>query len=271
MQALVKSYREPATLWKTDLNSAAKALLSGLSVILLTAGCSSSATITNPNFQKDLDSDSQASNSSSQESASPAPSATLEVNPEKQMEKSLSVVETHFWPSDDYQRWNFVAYIENPNEDFAWIFERFAFEAFDSEGVLLDSSSEYATIMPKSTEVFYGYWFDIGNNIVSEINVRGTTSGSLLSSTPGFFKVENIEYSTGRFSSEVSGVLVSNFEEDQESVEVVIVIRDSTGKILTADNGYVSRVPAGGKARFEVSLFDFEVRDSMKIEVHPKL
>jgi hypothetical protein len=93
--------------------------------------------------------------------------------------------------------------------------------------------------MPNSTGVFYGYWFDIGNNIVSEINVRGTTSGSLLSSTPGFFEVENIEY--------------------------------STGKILTADNGYVSRVRAGGKARFEVSLFDFEVRDSMKIEVHPKL
>jgi len=181
------------------------------------------------------------------------------------------VVETYFWPSDDYERWNYVAYVENPNTDFAWIFESFDFEAYDSDGVLLDSSVEYATILPNSTGVFYGYWFDIGNNIVTEMSVRGVSNGTLLDSTPGNFEVESIEYSNGRFSSEVSGVLVSNFEEDQESVEVVIVIRDSNGTIITADNGYVSRVPAGGKARFEVSLFDFEVSDSMQIEVHPKL
>jgi hypothetical protein len=248
-----------------------KALSLGVSALLLMAGCSSSTTIENPNFQDVEDSESQDSAATSEETASPSPESTVEATAEKPLQDDLSVVETYFWPSDDYERWNYVAYVENPNTDFAWIFESFDFEAYDSDGVLLDSSVEYATILPNSTGVFYGYWFDIGNNIVTEMSVRGVSNGTLLDSTPGNFEVESIEYSNGRFSSEVSGVLVSNFEEDQESVEVVIVIRDSNGTIITADNGYVSRVPAGGKARFEVSLFDFEISDSMQIEVHPKL
>ena len=253
------------------MKNVTKALSLGVSALLLMAGCSSSTTIENPNFQDVEDSESQDSAATSEETASPSPESTVEATAEKPLQDDLSVVETYFWPSDDYERWNYVAYVENPNTDFAWIFESFDFEAYDSDGVLLDSSVEYATILPNSTGVFYGYWFDIGNNIVTEMSVRGVSNGTLLDSTPGNFEVESIEYSNGRFSSEVSGVLVSNFEEDQESVEVVIVIRDSNGTIITADNGYVSRVPAGGKARFEVSLFDFEISDSMQIEVHPKL
>lgn len=253
------------------MNNFAKALSLGVAALFLITGCASSTTIENPNFQDVEDSESQDSTATSEETASPSAEPTAEATAEKPLQDDLSVVETYFWPSDDYERWYFVAYIENPNTDFAWIFERFDFEAYDSDGVLLDSSVDYATILPDSTEVFYGYWFDVGNNIVTEMDVRGVSNGSLLDSTPGYFEVESIEYSNGRFSSEVSGVLVSNFEEDQESVEVVIVIRDSSGTIITADNGYVSRVPAGGKARYEISLFDFEILDSMQIEVHPKL
>jgi hypothetical protein len=247
-----------------------RALSLGVAALFLIAGCASAATIENPNFQDVEDSESQPT-SAGQETASPSPETTVKATAEKPKQEDLSVVETYFWPADDYERWYFVAYIENPNEDFAWISESFDFEAYEAEGILLDSSVEYATILPNSTAVFYGYWFDIGNNIVTEMDVRGVTSGTLLDSPTGNFEVESIEYSNGRFSSEVSGVIVSNFESDQESVEVVVVIRDSSGTILTADSGYVSRVPAGGKARYEISLYDFEVLDSMEIEVHPKL
>lgn len=253
------------------MKNVTKALSLGVTALLLMVGCSSSTTIENPNFQDVEDSESQGSTETAKETASPSPEATVEATAEKPQQQELSVVETYFWPSDDYERWYFVAYLENPNEEFAWIFEGFEFEAFDSDGILLDSSSEYATILPNSTEVFYGYWFDIGNNIVTEMSVRGSANGSLLDSTPGFFEVDSIEYSNERFSSEVSGVITSNFSEDQESVEVVAVVRDSAGAILTADSSYVSRVPSGGKARFEITFFDFEFDDSMQIEVHPKL
>lgn len=253
------------------MNNFTKALSLGVTALFLITGCASSTTIENPNFQDVEDTESQGSTANSEETASPSPESTVEATAEKPLQDDLSVVETYFWPSDDYERWNYVAYIENPNADFAWMFEAFDFEAYDSDGVLLDSSVEYATILPNSTGVFYGYWFDIGNNIVTEMNVRGASNGKLLDSPPGSFEVESIEYSNGRFSTEVSGVLVSNFESDQESVEVVVVIRDSSGAIVTADSGYVSRVPAGGKARYEVSMYDFEISDSMQIEVHPKL
>lgn len=238
----------------------------------LLAGCGAApTTIENPNFQEESSTEQASPSPTAEASESPSPTATAEPTPEKPQQKDLSVVETYFWPDDDYDRWYFVAYIENDNDDFAWIFESFDFEAYDADGVLLDSSTEYATILPSSTEVFYGYWFDIGNNIVTSMEVFGPTNGTLLDSETGNFEVESIEYSNGRFSSDVSGVIVSNFVEDQESVEVVVVVRDSKGVIVTADNSYVSRVPAGGKARFEVTLFDFEVLDSMEIEVYPKL
>ena len=238
----------------------------------LLVGCGAApTTIENPNFQEESSTEQVSPSPTAEASESPSPTATAEPTPEKPQQKDLSVVETYFWPDDDYERWYFVAYIENDNDDFAWIFESFYFEAFDSDGVLLDSSTEYATILPSSTEVFYGYWFGIGNNIVTSMEFRGPTSGTLLDSETGSFEVESVEYSNGPFSSEVSGVIVSSFFEDQESVEVVVVVRDSQGVIVTADNSYVSRVPAGGKARFEVTLFDFEVLDSMEIEVYPKL
>ena len=239
--------------------------------VLLTGCAAATTTIDNPNFEDDSAIEESSPRPSAEASNSPSPQATAEPTPEKPQQKDLSVVETYFWPDEDYDRWYFVAYIENDNDDYAWIFEGFDFEAYDSEGVLLDSNTEYATILPNSTEVFYGYWFDIGNNIVTNMEVFGPTNGTLLDSETGNFEVESIEFSNGRYSSDVSGVIASNFSEDQESVEVVVVIRDNDGRIITAENSYVSRVPAGGKSRYEVTLFDFEVTDDMKIEVYPKL
>ena len=238
---------------------------------LLTGCAAATTTIDNPNFEDDSAIEESSPRPSAETSESPSPTATAEPTPEKPQQNDLSVVETYFWPDEDYDRWYFVAYIENDNDDFAWIFEGFDFEAYDSEGVLLDSNTEYATILPNSTEVFYGYWFDIGNNIVTNMEVFGPTNGTLLDSETGNFEVESIEFSNGLYSSDVSGVIASNFSEDQESVEVVVVIRDADGRILTAENSYVSRVPAGGKSRYEVTLFDFEVSDDMEIEVYPKL
>jgi len=244
-------------------------LVAVLSVLVLT-GCG-----TGPEFGEVSsaiqDSQEMQGESSTDAAESPSPEAAEEPTPDKPQQRDLSVVETYFWHDAYYDRWFFVAYIENDNDDFAWIFENFDFEAYDSDGVLLDSSPKYATILPNSTEVFFGYWFDIGNNIVTSMEVFGPKDGTLLDSETGSFEVESIEYSNGRRMSEVSGVVVSNFVEDQESVEVVVVIRDSNGVIVTADNTYVSRVPAAGKARFEVTLFNFEVLDSMEIEVYPKL
>lgn len=249
-----------------------RASISILIASALLTGCAAApTTIENPNFKDDSSAEESSPSPSAEASNSPSPTATAEPTPEKPQQKDLSLVETYFWPDEDYDRWFFVAYLENPNNDFAWIFEGFDFEAYDSDGVLLDSNTEYATILPNSTEVFYGYWFDIGNNIVSRIEVLGPTNGTLLDSETGNFEVESIEFSNGRYSSDVSGVIVSNFSEDQESVEVVVVIRDSDGRILTAENSYVSRVPAGGKSRYEVTIYDFEVTDDMVIEVHPKL
>lgn len=267
----MKSCPELAIRWRIDLNKVALALSLLLSGAILLAGCTTSTTIENPNFEEEENASSQTTESTVEEEPESSEEQNAEEVVEQPKQDDLGIAETFFWPSDDYDRWYFVAYIENPNTEYAWLSEPFDFEAFDSEGVLLDSDFEYGTILPNSTGVFYGYWFDIGNNMVSSMEVRGPTDGTLVGGDTGFIEVESIDYSNGRFSTDVSGVLVSNFESDQESVEVIVVIRDSSGSIITADRSYVDRLPAGGKARFEVSIFDFEVTDSMQIEAHPML
>lgn len=243
----------------------------GISCLVLLAGCTSSTTIENPNFEEEESQTQQTTEPPAEEQPEPSDEPAVEELDEAPKQEDIGVVETYFWPADDFDRWYFVAYIENPNAEYAWLSERFDFEAFDSEGVLLDTDFGYGTILPNSTGVFYGYWFDIGNNMVASMEVRGSMDGTLVGGDTGFVEVESVDYSNDRFSTEISGVLISNFESDQESVEVVVVIRDSSGTIINADRSFVSRLPAGGKARFEVSIFDFEITDSMQIEVHPML
>ncbi len=186
-------------------------------------------------------------------------------------QKPLVVAEASFWASDDLDSWKYLVLIQNPNESFGWISESFVVEAFDSDGVLLDSDSKYSTLLPKGTLALTGTFYDVGGSAsIANLEVRAPVEGE---NTGPLGKIGNVVFSdvsfkNERWSTSVSGIATSTFDEDQELVSVIIVIRDKSGKVVDADYTYIDRLPGMGKARFEESFFDLKITSSMTIETY---
>jgi hypothetical protein len=183
----------------------------------------------------------------------------------------LALVETAFWPSDDLDYWTYLVLIENPNSSIGWLDESFVVEAFDVDGVLLDSDSHYSTVLPKATLALTGKFFSIGgSSAIAELDVRASEKG--VDTGPlgeiGSVVLSEVSFENDRWSSVVSGIATSTFEDDRTYVSVVIVIRDNNGEVIAADYTVIERLPGGGKTRFEETFFDLEIKSNMTIETY---
>jgi hypothetical protein len=173
--------------------------------------------------------------------------------------QELTLVETAFGQSSyDSSTWWYVAVVDNPNEDYIFSFAGIDVEALDANGTILDSSSDYRTILAGRTAVV-GTFFSVGDGQITELNVRGpaaTDATRAPSSTTGGFQIADVLPTTDDYSTNVHGNVTSTFAEDQELVQVVVIARNGAGAIGAAESGYIDRLPSGGTAQFEVRFFD---------------
>lgn len=232
----------------------------GILCIGFLVGCSSNDAATAPSASSPPSQTSQAEENPSEADSSPG-------------QVTLLVTETSFWPSDDLAYWTYLVLIENANTNFAWLDESFTVEAFDSDGVLLDSDNNYSTLLPQATLALTGRLYDIGSSAITEIVVRASDNGT---NTEALGQIGNVtfsevEWANDRFSAEVFGIATSSFEDDQRNVSIVIVVRGEDGEVVAADTAFIQRLPTGGKARFEATFWDLEITADMTIETYLKL
>ncbi|CAH0123301.1 hypothetical protein [Microbacterium sp. Bi121] len=182
-----------------------------------------------------------------------------QADPAEDERQDLALVETAFGRSDfDSSTWWYVAVIDNPNEDYIFSFSGIDVEALDASGTILDSSSDYRTILSGRTAVT-GTFFDVGQGEIASLEVRGPEASAATrapQSSTGAFDVTDVAATSDEWSTNVNGKVTSSFADDQESVMVVVVARDASGKIIGAESGYIDRLPTGGTAQFEVTFFD---------------
>lgn len=173
--------------------------------------------------------------------------------------QELTLVETAFGQSAyDSGTWWYVAIFENPNEDYVFSLAGIDVEALDANGTILDSSSDYRTILSGRTAVV-GSFFSVGDGQITSIEVRGpaaTDATRAPSSSTGTFQIADVVPTTDDYSTSVHGTVTSTFADDQELVEVVVIARNAAGAIIGAEAGYIDRLPTGGTAQFEVRFFD---------------
>ncbi|WP_226533611.1 FxLYD domain-containing protein [Microbacterium paraoxydans] len=173
--------------------------------------------------------------------------------------EEITVVETAFGQSSyDPGTWWYVAIIENPNDDYIFSFSGIDIEALDENGTILDSSSDYRTLLSGRTALA-GSFFSVGDGQITELSLRGPGATDAIKapgSTTGSFEIADLTPTTDDYSTTVRGTVASTFGEDQEFVQVVVIARNAAGAIIGADVGYVERLPAGGTAQFEVLFFD---------------
>lgn len=174
--------------------------------------------------------------------------------------RDLAVVETAFGrTSYDPNTWWYVVILENPNADYVFDFATVDIEALGADGTILDTSSDYPTILSGPT-VITGIFTEVGQGEIVELDVRGPAATDAIASPfdeTGAFVIEGVTPTSDGYSTSVTGTVSGSFESEQEFVSIVVVARAPDGRILGAEYGYVERLPSDGtKVQFEAVFFD---------------
>jgi hypothetical protein len=185
--------------------------------------------------------------------------------------KDLAVAETAFGRDDD--TWWYAVVVDNPNKDAVFETASIDVEALDKSGTILDSDSHFQTLLSGKT-VLVGKFFDVGTAKIAKLNVRGPDGSEAIDADAddtGTLKVGGVKHRSDGFEVKVNGTVTSTFASDQELVNVAVLARNPAGKIIAAETGYIDRLPAGGKAQFEVDFFNDKLPKTTKYEAHASL
>ncbi len=165
----------------------------------------------------------------------------------------------------------YAVQVTNPNENHVFASAGIDVEAYDANGVLVDTDSTYGVIL-SGTSWYVGDFFDIGSSQIDHIEVRGPTAESATHSPAaetGMFTVSEVTTGSEYDYMTVNGTVSSNFSEDQNGVRIDLIARDGSGRIVGVDYTFTDRVPAGGTAAWNVGFW--EVPLDSKVEAYPHL
>jgi hypothetical protein len=177
---------------------------------------------------------------------------------------------TSFGMDDNGWGW-YAVEVTNPNADYIFGMAGLEVEAYDAAGVLLDTDTNYGTILQGSS-VYVGKFLSINSGVIDRIEVRGPTAEAATYSPAaetGSFTMGDITTGAEYDWMTVNGTVTSNFSEDQDMVRIDLVARDASGAIVGVDFTYTDRVPAGGTAAWDLSLW--EVPLDSTVEAYPHL
>lgn len=187
----------------------------------------------------------------------PRPTATP--TPEAAEAEELVVVKSAFGRTDhDNTMWWYAVVLDNPNPDWIFDFAEVTVEAIGADGTILDSGSDYLTILPGEFAVS-GTFFDVGSAEIDHLDVRGPVADdaeAAPSDGVGELTVSDIDSSANEYMTTVGGILSGTFASEQELVKVVVIASNAAGEIIGADFTFVDRLPVDGRVRFEVTFFD---------------
>lgn len=185
--------------------------------------------------------------------------ATTDDEPVADDRQDLILVESAFGrTSYDPTTWWYVVVIDNPNEDYIFDLASVDVEALDAAGTILDSSSEYRTILSGRTAIS-GTFLSIGDGEIAELDVLGPEATEAIRSPldeTGTFTIEGLTPTTDSYSTTVRGTVTADFESEQELVEIVVIARNPAGAIIGAEWAYIDRLPPGGTVQFEAMFLD---------------
>lgn len=165
----------------------------------------------------------------------------------------------------------YAVQLTNPNEDYVFGNAGVDVEAYDAAGVLIDTGTDYSTILSGSSW-FVGTFFNVGSAQIDRIEVRGPTADAATYSPAaetGSFTLGEVTTGSEYDWLTVNGTVTSAFSEDQELIRIDLLARDGAGKIIGVNSTYTDRVPAGGTAAWNVQLW--QVPLDSKVEAFPHL
>ncbi len=165
----------------------------------------------------------------------------------------------------------YAVQVTNPNEDYVFTsLAAIEVEAYDAAGVLLDTDASYGTIL-QGESYYVGKFLNIGAGVIDHIEVRGPTADAATHSPAaetGTFTMGAITTGQEYDWMTVNGTVTSNFSEDQDLVRIDLIARNPQGQIVGVDFAFTDRVPAGGTAAWNVSLWEVPLDSTVTAYAH---
>ena len=168
------------------------------------------------------------------------------------------VVESVYPVSDTfgnvYVKW--AAVIENPNVELYGIFPTISVTARDEAGAVISTQDSVLFELPPGLKMAVtGQLSSTAVPTTFEIKPAKVEWKPTKTRADDYklFGVEKASMSaSGKNLFQVTGDITNPYDKDIESIAVVVLLRDATGKLVGGDTGYVTGLSANGSRPFEV-------------------
>ncbi len=189
----------------------------------------------------------------------------------------LELVESGYAIKDGFDTYyiQYALVVKNPNTERAVRFPNVRITARDADGTILGTEDIVgSSILPEGTwySAFQGPSVESEPATVDFELVQPDESDWVL---PDFIdnagEPLSVENSAKR-KDKIVGEVVNSNDFDINSVAVVVLFRDDSGKLLAGETTYTDKVSAGGKIPFEISLWgadDGYITDNFEVHAYP--
>jgi hypothetical protein len=155
----------------------------------------------------------------------------------------------------DDQEIGFGMLIENPNGNFAIENSQYHVTAFAEDGHVLATEEGYVEVLlPNQILGVAGTTYLVEGTDVARIDAHVLVGGFVESDPIPYFTAENVTYQPDAYFPQVTGQIVSPYDQDITDVRVSAILYNEAGEIVGGGFTYLDFAPANGKAAAEVSI-----------------
>jgi hypothetical protein len=160
--------------------------------------------------------------------------------------------------------------IDNPDTDRAATYVQIVATFRDADGEVVDvDSGSISGIGPSGRGAFASEWMSGIPDTARTLEVVALATGWSADPAAGDVTVSGVKVRPQEYGGvDVTGELVSTFERNVESLNVVVVFRSVDGTLIGGSSSYVDFVPAAGSVGFSISS-SFEHPRTATAEVWP--
>jgi hypothetical protein len=164
----------------------------------------------------------------------------------------------------------YYALLRNPNEgDWVATWMPVRVDLLDADQGLVSTYDRSVTILPGQTVAIIGYRGEAeGATQIEVVAANGDSDWAQVAEIPGELTFSQIKTKVNDSGTKTTGRISSPLDWQLESVNVYLLYRDPSGKVVGANNTYVDFIPAGGDSNFMVESWSEKKPDIASTEAY---
>lgn len=164
----------------------------------------------------------------------------------------------------------YYALLRNPNEgDWVATWMPVRVDLLDADGGLVSTYDRSITALPGQTVAIIGYRGEAeGASQIEIVAANGDSDWTQVPVVPAELSFSQLKTKVTDDGTKTTGRVSSPLDWQLESVNVYLIYRDPSGKVVGANNTYVDFIPAGGDSNFMVESWSEKKPDIASTEAY---